>query len=86
MSEASYPSILAQTPRTDGPAESAAPHIERMEGALADATGHVKDQARQMREKGDEWADGLRDTVRRSPLSAVAAAIAIGALIARIAR
>ena len=66
--------------------ETAAPHIERMEGALAGATGHLKDQARHVREKGDEWADDLRATVRRHPLSAVAAAMAIGALIARIRR
>lgn len=115
MSESSYPSNPAQTPRTDGPAESvsnaaarqqpltdrmtqgahqtidrlaetAAPHIERVEGALTDATEHVKDQARHVREKGDEWADDLRATVRRNPLSAVAIAMAIGALIARITR
>jgi len=67
-------------------AETAAPHVEHMEVALAGATGHLKNQARHVREKGDEWADGLRDTVRRNPLSAVAAAMAIGALIARITR
>ena len=67
-------------------AETAAPHIERMEGALASATGHLKEQARHVREKGDEWADDLRATVRRNPLSAVAAALAIGALLARITR
>ena len=66
--------------------ETATPHIERMEGALAGATGHLKAQARHAREKGDEWADDLRVTVRRNPLSAVAAAMAIGALIARITR
>jgi ElaB/YqjD/DUF883 family membrane-anchored ribosome-binding protein len=67
-------------------AETAAPHIERMEGALAGVTGHLKDQARQAREKGDEWADDLRASVRRNPLSAVAVAMAIGAVIARITR
>lgn len=67
-------------------AETAAPHIERMEGALAGATGHLKEQARHAREKGDEWADDLRVTIRRNPLSAVAAAMAVGALIARITR
>lgn len=113
MSESSYPANPAQTPRTDGPAESgaaahqqpltdrmtqgahqtidrlaetAAPHIERVEGALADATGHVKEQVQQVREKGDEWADDLRATVRRNPLAAAAVAMAIGALIARITR
>lgn len=67
-------------------AATAGPHIEHMEAALAGATEHVKGQARHAREKGDEWADGLRATVRRNPLSAVAAALAIGALIARITR
>ena len=116
MTEFSYPSNLAQTSRTDAPAESggngaavhqqpltdrmaqgahhtidrlaetAAPHIERMEGALAGVTVQLKDQARHVREKGDEWADGLRATVRRNPLSSVAAAMVIGALIARITR
>lgn len=66
--------------------ETAAPQIERLEEALAGATGHLKDQARHVREKGDEWADDLRATVRRNPLSALAAAMAIGALIARITR
>jgi len=66
--------------------ETATPHIERMGGALAGATVHLKDQARHVREKGDEWADDFRVTVRRNPLSAVAIAMAIGALIARITR
>ena len=67
-------------------AQSAGPHLERIEGALAGATGHLKDQARHVREKGDEWADDMRASVRRNPLSTVLAAVAIGALIARITR
>jgi predicted DNA-binding protein with PD1-like motif len=39
-----------------------------------------------VREKGDEWTDSLRATVRRNPLSAVAVAMAIGALVARSTR
>ena len=66
--------------------ENATPQIERMEGALAGATGHLQEQARHLREKGDEWTDDLRVTIRRSPLSAVVAAMAIGALISRITR
>lgn len=67
-------------------AEAAAPKIERMEEAVAGATKHLKEQAQHAREKGDEWAEDLRVTIRRNPLSAVAAAIALGALIARITR
>ena len=67
-------------------AETAGPQIERAGGAITGAAGHLKDQARHAREKGEEWADDLRATVRRNPLSAVAAAMAVGALIARITR
>ena len=67
-------------------AEAVGPQIERVEGAIAGAAGNLRDQARLAREKGDEWADGLRATVRRNPLSALATAIAVGALIARITR
>jgi len=67
-------------------ADAAAPKIERMEGAVADATGKMKDQARHARQMGDEWADSLRETVQRNPLTALVAAAGIGALIARIAR
>jgi hypothetical protein len=67
-------------------ADAAAPQIERMEGAVADATGQIRAQARHAREMGDEWADSLRATVQRHPLTALVAAAGIGALIARIAR
>jgi ElaB/YqjD/DUF883 family membrane-anchored ribosome-binding protein len=67
-------------------AETAAPHVERLEEALSGAGVRLKNQAQRVRETGDEWADGLRTTVRRNPLTAVAAALAIGALISRITR
>jgi len=67
-------------------ADAAAPQIERMEGAVTKATGQMKDQARHARQMGDEWADSLRGTVHRNPLTALVAAIGIGALIARITR
>jgi len=70
----------------DHMADAAAPQIERMEGAVADATGQIRAQARHAREMGDEWADSLRATVQRHPLTALVAAAGIGALIARIAR
>lgn len=35
---------------------------------------------------GDEWADGVRDTVRKNPLATVAAAVTLGVLLARIVR
>ncbi len=67
-------------------AETAAPHLDRMDDALAGATGQLKERARQVREKGDEWTDDLRANIRRNPLTAVVAALAIGALVSRITR
>jgi ElaB/YqjD/DUF883 family membrane-anchored ribosome-binding protein len=67
-------------------AEVAAPHVQRLEEAVSDAGLQLKHQARQAREAGDAWADSLRGTVRRHPLTAVATALAIGAMLSRITR
>ncbi len=67
-------------------ADTAAPHMQRLEEAVAGASLQLKNQARHARETGDEWAESLRTTVRRNPLAAVATAMAIGALISRITR
>lgn len=67
-------------------AETAAPHVERLGDAVSNASLRLKEQARHAREAGDEWAEGLRVTVRRNPLAAVASALAIGALISRFMR
>jgi len=67
-------------------AETAAPHVDRLEEAVSGASARLKDQAQRTRDTGDEWADGLRTTVRRNPLTALAAALAIGALISRMTR
>lgn len=67
-------------------AESAGPHIERLEVALSDATVQLKGQARQARDLGDALVVDLRAGIRRNPLTAVAAALAIGALLVRLAR
>ena len=67
-------------------AETAAPHVERLEEAVSGASLRLKSQARHARETGDEWVDGLRVSVRRNPLAAVVTALAVGALIARFTR
>lgn len=67
-------------------AESSAPHLQRLEEAVSGASVQLKNQARQVRETGDEWTESLRAGVRRNPLVAVATAVAIGALISRITR
>lgn len=67
-------------------AETSAPHVLRLEEAVAGASLKLKNQARHAREAGDEWTESLRTTVRRNPLMAVATALAIGALVSRITR
>ena len=52
--------------------------------AAAAETLHAKSD--QLCEKRDEWAEGVRSTVCSNPLAAVAAAVALGAVIARITR
>ena len=67
-------------------ADSAAPAVRQLGESVAAAgeTLHVKTD--QLREKRDEWVEGVRITVRSRPLVSVAAAFALGAVIARIAR
>jgi len=46
----------------------------------------VAPAVQQLCETRDEWVEGARTTVRNNPLASVAAAFALGALIARITR
>lgn len=60
-------------------AQTAAPHVERWHEQV-DGAGE------RLHRHADEWADGLRTQVRANPLASVAAALALGMLIARLAR
>lgn len=70
----------------DHMAERATPPLEQLEQGLAHTGEVLHDKAQQWRATGDEWAEGLRGTVREHPLAAVAAALAVGVVIARLAR
>ncbi len=67
-------------------AESAAPHVQRLEQGVSSASETLHQRADHVREVGDEWAESLRTTVRENPLAALATALAVGVLIARITR
>lgn len=60
-------------------AETAAPHVQRLQQGVGAGADHVK-------EIGDEWAESLRCTVREHPLAAVATAVALGMLISRLSQ
>ena len=66
--------------------EGAAPPLEQLEHGLAQTGEVLHDKAEQWRATGDEWAETLRGSVREHPLAALAAALAVGVVIARLAR
>lgn len=67
-------------------AETAAPHVQRLSQGASSASEVLHDRAGQARELGDEWTQSLRNTVRENPLATVAAALALGVIIAKLSR
>lgn len=67
-------------------AERATPPLQQLEQGLAHTGEVLHDKAEQWQTTGDEWAESLRCTVREHPLAAVAAALAVGVVVARLAR
>lgn len=67
-------------------AETAAPHVQRLSEGATSASEVLHDRAGQARELGDEWTQSLRNTVRENPLATVAAAVALGVIIAKLSR
>ena len=67
-------------------AETAAPHVQRLSQGANSATDVLQDRAGQARELTDEWTQNLRSTVRDNPLATVAAALALGVIIAKLSR
>jgi ElaB/YqjD/DUF883 family membrane-anchored ribosome-binding protein len=67
-------------------AASAAPHVGRLQESVAGTGDALRVRADRAREVTDEWAESLRCTVRESPLAALGVALAVGLLVARLAR
>ncbi len=70
----------------DRVADSAAPAVRQVGDSVEAAAEAVHAKTDQLRETRDEWVGGARTAVRRKPLVSVAAAFALGAVIARITR
>ncbi len=73
------PGSTPVTPAVVDPARQLGEHVSAADAALHQTTGPLRDTR-------DEWVEGVRASVRDNPLATVAAAVALGALIARIAR
>jgi len=70
----------------DTVADNAVPPILKMAEGVAAAEDALQAKAARLRDTGDAWAESLRNVVRDHPLAALASALALGLLIARIAR
>jgi ElaB/YqjD/DUF883 family membrane-anchored ribosome-binding protein len=67
-------------------AASAKPVLHDLGESAAAAERKIRAKAEQLRETGNEWADSARTKVRDQPLTALATALAVGLLIARLVR
>lgn len=67
-------------------ADGAAPAVRQLGESVAAAGEALHAKTDQLRETRDEWVAGARSAVRRNPLTCIAAALALGALIARMTR
>jgi ElaB/YqjD/DUF883 family membrane-anchored ribosome-binding protein len=68
----------------DSLADSAAPHVQRLQQGMASASDTWQERADQARDMSGEWAETMRCAVRDNPLAAVGAALVAGVLIARL--
>lgn len=73
-------------PAAEKASDAAAPSV----GDFAERAFSAKHTWREgtfpLRQTGDAWAQSLRGTIRSNPLSAIAGAFALGALLARMIR
>ena len=67
-------------------AGSAAPAVKQLGESVSAARDALHGKTDQLRETRDEWVQDMRTTVRGNPLACVAAALALGVLIARFTR
>jgi len=67
-------------------ADSVAPEAQQPGERVSAAGDAIHAKTDRWRDTRDPWVEGVRTTVRRKPLLAMAAALALGAVIARVAR
>jgi ElaB/YqjD/DUF883 family membrane-anchored ribosome-binding protein len=65
-------------------ADKAIPAVERLRGSVNEASDMLHQRANQAAELRDEWTESLRTTIREHPIAAIATALAVGAILARL--
>jgi hypothetical protein len=79
---------MNETTPPDGKSSVPWPHGEHLTDTL-DASmppADAKASSAALDKTGDEWMESMRTTVRRNPLAAIATALTLGVVIARITR
>jgi ElaB/YqjD/DUF883 family membrane-anchored ribosome-binding protein len=67
-------------------ADRAEPGVQQLGERASAAEDALREKADQLSGTRDEWLDGARTSIRDNPLVAVAAAVTLGLLIARVTR
>ncbi len=67
-------------------AVGAEPAVRKLGDGVAAAADALNIKTGQLRETRDAWAESARTTVRNHPLASMAAALALGLVMARLAR
>lgn len=67
-------------------ADRAEPAVRQLGESVSAAEKTLHAKTDQLRDTRDEWIEGARTTVRGNPLVSVAAALALGAVFARVTR
>ncbi len=78
--------VLGAHDTIDRIADSVAPAARQLDERVSKVGDAIDAKTVQMRDTRDEWAESLRTTVRDNPLASIAAAVALGAVIARLTR
>lgn len=67
-------------------ADGAEPVLQGLEEGFTASREALHAKADQWRDRRGAWTEGVRDTIRSNPLTSIAAALALGLVIARLSR
>lgn len=67
-------------------ADAVAAGMKNAQQAFTKVTENVQQKSRQWKDDGNEWTESLRETVKQTPLTSIATAFLIGALVTHVCR
>lgn len=67
-------------------ADAVAAGMKNAQQAFTKVSKNVQQKSRQWKDDGNEWTESLRETVKQTPLTSIATAFLIGALVTHVCR